>query len=119
MWGVVTQLPVRALGLGARLWGLYLHLLSVGLWAPLFCLLLLLRLLSVCVQERDDVHHLYHMNSLAEVQKLALYSENWVLCAVLVSLIINSFLIILHTTNIFLVIARGSLGSCYFTTGTF
>lgn len=51
MWGVVTQLPVRALGLGARLWGLYLHLLSVGLWAPLFCLLLLLRLLSVCVQE--------------------------------------------------------------------
>ena len=51
MWGVVTQLPVRALGLGARLWGLYLRLLSVGLWAPLFCLLLLLRVLSVCVQE--------------------------------------------------------------------
>lgn len=51
MWGVVTQLPVRALSLGARLWGLYLHLLSVGLWAPLFCLLLLLRVLSMCAQE--------------------------------------------------------------------
>ena len=59
----------------------------------------------MCVQERDDVYHLYDMNSLAEVQKLALYSENWVLCVVLASLIINSFLIILHTTNIFLVIA--------------
>ena len=61
--------------------------------------------MSVCVQQRDDVHHLYHMNSFAEVQTLALYSENWVLCAVLASLIINSFLIILHITNIFLLIA--------------
>ena len=51
MWAVVTQLPVRALSLGARLWGFYLHLLSVGLWAPLFCLFLLLRVLSVCAQE--------------------------------------------------------------------
>uniref|UniRef100_A0A8C4MCK7 Calsyntenin 3 n=1 Tax=Equus asinus TaxID=9793 RepID=A0A8C4MCK7_EQUAS len=47
MWGVVTQLPVRALGLGVPVWGLYLHLLSLGLWA----LVLLLRVLYVCVQK--------------------------------------------------------------------
>lgn len=51
MWGVVTQLPVRALGLGMYMWDLYLHLLSLGLWALLLCLLLLLRGLCVCVQE--------------------------------------------------------------------
>lgn len=51
MWGAVTQLPGRALGLGARVWGFYLHLLSLGLRALLLCLLLLLRTLYVCVQE--------------------------------------------------------------------
>nr|XP_011743975.1 uncharacterized protein LOC105484223 [Macaca nemestrina] len=51
MWGVVTQLPVRALGLGVRVWGLYLHLLSLGLRAFLLCFLVLLRELCVCVQE--------------------------------------------------------------------
>ena len=51
MWGVVAQLPVRALGLGMRVWGIYLHLLSLGLWALLFCFLLLLRGLFLCVQE--------------------------------------------------------------------
>ena len=60
--------------------------------------------LSLCVQERDGGHHLYHINSLAHVQKLSLYSENWVHCAVLASPI-NSFLIIHHTSKIFLVIA--------------
>lgn len=51
MWGVVTQLPVRALGLGVLVWDLYLHLLSLGLWALLLGLLLVLRGLLVCVQE--------------------------------------------------------------------
>ncbi|XP_045222376.2 uncharacterized protein [Macaca fascicularis] len=51
MWGVVTQLPVRALGLGVRVWGLYLHLLSLGLRAFLLCFLVLLRELCMCVQE--------------------------------------------------------------------
>lgn len=51
MWGVVTQLPVRTLSLGMRMWDLYLHLLSLGLWALLLCLLLLLRGLFVCVRE--------------------------------------------------------------------
>lgn len=51
MWGVVTHLPKRALGLGMRVWRLYLHLLSLGLWVLLLCLLLLLRGLIVCVQE--------------------------------------------------------------------
>lgn len=50
MWGVVTQLPVRALGLGVHVWGLCLQLLSLGLWALQLCLLLLLRGLFVCVQ---------------------------------------------------------------------
>uniref|UniRef100_A0A5F4WKW2 Calsyntenin 3 n=1 Tax=Callithrix jacchus TaxID=9483 RepID=A0A5F4WKW2_CALJA len=51
MWGVVTQLPVRALGLGVHVWGLYLRLLSLGLWAFLLCILVLLRELCVCVLE--------------------------------------------------------------------
>ncbi|KAF6118045.1 calsyntenin 3 [Phyllostomus discolor] len=51
MWGAVAQLPVRALGLGMRVWGIYLHLLSLGLQALLLCLLLLLRGLFLCVQE--------------------------------------------------------------------
>nr|XP_012328296.1 uncharacterized protein LOC105731203 [Aotus nancymaae] len=51
MWGVVTQLPVRALGLGVHVWGLYLHLLSLGLRAFLLCILVLLRELCVCVRE--------------------------------------------------------------------
>lgn len=50
MWGVVTQLPVRALGLGVYVWGLCLQLLSLGLWALLLCLLLLLRGLFVCMR---------------------------------------------------------------------
>lgn len=50
MWGVVAQLPVRGLGLGVRVWGLSLQLLSRGLRALLLCLLLLLRGLSVCVR---------------------------------------------------------------------
>lgn len=48
--GVVTQLPVRALGLGVHMWGLCLQLLSLGLWALQLCLLLLLQGLFVCVQ---------------------------------------------------------------------
>lgn len=51
MWGVVTQLPVRALGLGVRAWGLCLQLLSLVLWALLLCFLLLLRGLFVCMQK--------------------------------------------------------------------
>ncbi|KAI2564185.1 calsyntenin 3 [Homo sapiens] len=51
MWGVVTQLPVRALGLEVRVWGLCLHLLSLGLRAFLLFFLVLLRELCVCVQE--------------------------------------------------------------------
>lgn len=51
MWGVVTYLSERALGLGMYVWRLYLHLLSLGLWVLLLCLLLLLRGLFVCVQE--------------------------------------------------------------------
>lgn len=51
MWGVVTYLPKRVLGLGMCIWRLYLHLLSLGLWALPLCLLLLLQRLFVCVQE--------------------------------------------------------------------
>uniref|UniRef100_A0A673TV94 Calsyntenin 3 n=1 Tax=Suricata suricatta TaxID=37032 RepID=A0A673TV94_SURSU len=51
MWGVATQLSMRALCLGTCVWGLLLHLLALGLWAPLFCVLVLLRVLCVCVQE--------------------------------------------------------------------
>lgn len=55
MWGVVTHLPERALGLGTCVWRLYLHLLSLGLWVLLFCPLLLLRGLFVCVQKGSRV----------------------------------------------------------------
>ncbi|XP_029415682.1 uncharacterized protein LOC115068822 [Nannospalax galili] len=51
MWRVVTQLPKRALVLEVHLWGLFLHLLSQGLWAPLLCLLMLLRMMYVWVQK--------------------------------------------------------------------
>lgn len=47
MWGAVTQLPARALGLGVLVWG---HLLSLGLWALSLCFLWPLRVLYVCVQ---------------------------------------------------------------------
>uniref|UniRef100_A0A8D1EMV3 Calsyntenin 3 n=1 Tax=Sus scrofa TaxID=9823 RepID=A0A8D1EMV3_PIG len=47
MWSAVTQLPVRALGLGVWVWGLYIHLLSLGLWA----VLLLLQMPYVCAKE--------------------------------------------------------------------
>lgn len=50
MWGVAAQLPVRALSLGTRVWALHLRLLSLGLWAPLLCVLVLLRALCVCVR---------------------------------------------------------------------
>ncbi|XP_037703995.1 uncharacterized protein LOC119543297 [Choloepus didactylus] len=55
MWGLVSQLPVRVLGLGVRLWGLYLHVLSLGLWALLFFPQVLLWVLYVCVQEAGRV----------------------------------------------------------------
>lgn len=51
MWQAVTQLPKRAVGLGVCLWGLFLHLLSRGVVVPLLWFLMLLRLLSVCVQK--------------------------------------------------------------------
>lgn len=51
MWQVVTQLPKRAVGVGVRLWGLFLHLLSRGFVVPLLWLLMLLRVLCVCVQK--------------------------------------------------------------------
>ncbi|XP_012587953.1 PREDICTED: uncharacterized protein LOC105854355 [Condylura cristata] len=51
MWAVVTQLPMWALSLGVRAWGLCRHLLSLGLWTLLLCLLLPLRVLHVCVQQ--------------------------------------------------------------------
>uniref|UniRef100_A0A8C3W2Z2 Calsyntenin C-terminal domain-containing protein n=1 Tax=Catagonus wagneri TaxID=51154 RepID=A0A8C3W2Z2_9CETA len=47
MWSAVTQLPVRALGLGVCIGGLCIRLLSLGLWA----LLLLLRMPCVCAKE--------------------------------------------------------------------
>lgn len=50
MWQVATQLPRRALGLGVSLWGLFLHLLCQAFVAPLLCLFVLLRVLSLCVQ---------------------------------------------------------------------
>lgn len=50
MWQTATRLPKRALGLGVYLWGVFLYLLSQVFWAPLLCLLLLLRVLSVCTQ---------------------------------------------------------------------
>lgn len=46
------QVPVKALGLVVHVWGLYLHLLSLGLRALLLCPLLLPGGLSVCVRRR-------------------------------------------------------------------
>uniref|UniRef100_A0A8I3PJE0 Calsyntenin 3 n=2 Tax=Canis lupus familiaris TaxID=9615 RepID=A0A8I3PJE0_CANLF len=51
MLGRVAQLPTRALSLGTLVWGLYLHLLSVGMWAFRSWLLLPPRVLYVCVRE--------------------------------------------------------------------
>lgn len=49
------QMPRRALCLGVYLWGLFLHLLSQGFGAPLLCLLMLLRVLSLCTQNGAQV----------------------------------------------------------------
>lgn len=55
MWQVAIQLPRRALDLGVYLWALFLHLLFQGFGAPLLCLLMLLRVLSLCVQNGAQV----------------------------------------------------------------
>lgn len=50
MWQVAIQLPRRALVLGVYLWGLFLHLLCQAFVAPLLCLFVLLRVLSLCAR---------------------------------------------------------------------
>lgn len=55
MWQVAIQLPRRALGLGVYLWALFLHLLFQGFGIPLLCLLMLLRVLSLCAQNGAQV----------------------------------------------------------------
>lgn len=55
MWQVAIQLPRRALDLGVYLWALFLHLLFQGFGAPLLCLFMLLRVLSLCVQNGAQV----------------------------------------------------------------
>lgn len=55
MWKIAIQLPRRALGLVVYLWGLFLHLLSLGFGAPLLCFLVLLRVLSLAAQNVAQV----------------------------------------------------------------
>lgn len=55
MWGVVTQLPGRVLGLWLRLGAFCLHVLALGLWALLFCLLLPLRVFLAFLKQLSRV----------------------------------------------------------------
>nr|XP_012616108.1 uncharacterized protein LOC105869072 [Microcebus murinus] len=86
MWGVVTQLSVRALGLGVRVWGLCLHLLSLGLRALWLCPLMCVRVLCVCVQQlgRAVLAAARSVALMAHVCSVYVFLQGVALCAQLV-----------------------------------